>query len=86
MSQPQQVERPKMLCTAKHDNGTEWRLAVQVNAKRGEAHAHAAAANYARNYCRKNRIPGRVELTDEATGCVFYALVGDYYTLQVQEA
>lgn len=75
-----------MLCTAKHENGTTWRLAVRVNAKRGEEHARYEAANCARNYCRKNNMPGRVELIDEETGAAFFANVSAIYTLEVEAA
>lgn len=64
---------------ARHENGTEWMLAV--NAKRGAEFADQCAKNFARNYCRKHRIPGRVTLTSGVDGREVVANVSASYTI-----
>ena len=73
-----------MTCTATHENGTTWRFAVAVNAKRGNDHVRYQHANAARNYCQKNRIPGRVTIIDEGSGDTYIAVVGWDYTLKIE--
>lgn len=67
--------------TATHENGTEWKLAA--NCQRGAEHMNGLAANFARNYCKKYRIPGEVSLMNDVTGEVFKAVVCEYYTLKI---
>jgi len=56
---------------AQHENGTTWQLVAKP----------AMAANFARNYCRKNRMPGKVTLTDTATGEFNIVSVSKDYTI-----
>lgn len=65
--------------TAKHENGKEWTLSVN-NAK-GAEFADAQAKNFARNYCRKHRVPGTVTLTSNLDGRVVVATVTALYTV-----
>ncbi len=66
--------------TATHENGAAWRLSV--NAKRGVEFADKCAKNFARNYCRKHRIPGRVILVSEADFREVIADVTEAYTIK----
>ena len=65
--------------TATHENGTSWRLGV--NAKIPNDKFLAQAKNFARNYCRKHRIHGAVELENETTGEVIKFVVGADYSV-----
>lgn len=65
--------------TATHENGKTWRLAV--SAKKGQDFANEQAKNFARNYCRKHRIPGVVALVSSIDGREVIARVAADYTV-----
>ena len=73
-----------MALVAKHENGTTWRFAAGGNAKRGDDHARYQQANAARNYCRKNKIYGRVQISDELGGVPFFIVVGEDCSLKIE--
>lgn len=77
-SKPMQTET----FTATHENGTEWRLAV--NSKRGSDFADSQAKLFARNYCMKKRIHGSVTLVSDADGRTIVADICDKYTVNYQ--
>lgn len=56
---------------AQHENGTEWDLAASPK----------MAANYARNFCRRERIPGKVTITNVATGESTTVVVNSDYSI-----
>ena len=55
---------------AKHDNGTEWTLAVPSK-NRPEAEVTKRAALFVRNYCLKNFLSGEVTITAQEDGKTF---------------
>jgi len=52
--------------TATHECGRTWVLAV--NAKRGADYAAETAKVFARNYCLKHVLPGKVTMVSQASG------------------
>ena len=52
--------------TATHEGGTTWLLAV--NAKRGPDYAADQARLFARNYCLKHMLPGKVTMVSKTSG------------------
>jgi hypothetical protein len=73
-----------MALVAKHENGTTWRFAAGGNPKRGVDHIRYQQANAARNYCRKNKLYGRVQISDEIGETTFFIVVGDDCTLTIE--
>ena len=67
--------------TATHENGAKWKLAANV--KRGTEHMNKLVMNFARNYCKKHRIPGTVSLVNEVTGCEMNVVVCELYTAKI---
>jgi hypothetical protein len=65
------TEMTKARYNAKHENGAEWQLVAKPQ----------MAANFARNYCKRERIPGLVSLTDTATGEVTTVQINSDYSI-----
>lgn len=65
--------------TAQHENGTIWRMAAKH--RNGVEATKKIASTQAMNYCRKNRIPGVVTMTNEDTGEVHAVRINEIYAM-----